>query len=228
MLKFKTGDILTATENIICHQVNVDGVMGGGLALQIASKYPEVEKKYKEYCRENYCSYDALCGESYRVKINDQQEIANCFTQLPNYDTDYQAIKDCFMTLLMICKETNKTICIPYKYGCGIANGDWKVVRKILEDLSTTFQIDIYVYQFETERPFIELDNVEEEILDNAEKILETDYEITDKRISTNNLICVIRDLVDSLEYTQNKFEEYVKDVDENYIRKREEYDNGE
>lgn len=51
MVTIKNGDILESTENIICHQVNVDGIMGGGLARQIASCYPDVEKGYREFCK---------------------------------------------------------------------------------------------------------------------------------------------------------------------------------
>ena len=47
MLINKVGNILNAEESIICHQVNVDGVMGGGLAKQVANAYPNVEKEYK-------------------------------------------------------------------------------------------------------------------------------------------------------------------------------------
>jgi len=147
MLTYKTGDILNATEDIICHQVNCQGIMGGGLAYQIAKTYPDVEEKYKRYCIENMCSYDVLCGESYLVNINDNQEIANCFTQIPNFDTDYEAIEDCFTTLLMICASTNKSICVPYKYGCGIANGDWNIVEKIFEELSNEYKVPIVVYK---------------------------------------------------------------------------------
>lgn len=146
-LIYKQGNILDATENIICHQVNVYGIMGGGLAKQIASRYPNVYEKYYNYCKENFNFYGVLGGESYIVNINENQQIANCFTQLPNFDTDYQAIKDCFTTLLTICKETDKTICIPYKYGCGIANGNWNIVSNIFKKLSNKYGVDITVYK---------------------------------------------------------------------------------
>ena len=38
MLQYKNGDILEAEEKIICHQTNCLGIMGAGLALQIARK----------------------------------------------------------------------------------------------------------------------------------------------------------------------------------------------
>lgn len=149
MLIYKTGDILKATENIICHQVNVDGVMGGGLALQIANAYPEVERLYKNFCE--YCNndYERLKGRVYEIEVENKYTIGNCFTQKPNFDTDYEAIKQVFRGYMIECKNQNTTIAVPFKYGCGIAKGDWNIVSKIFEDLSNEYGIDISVYKLE-------------------------------------------------------------------------------
>ena len=47
MIKIVNGNILNAKENIIVHQVNVQGIMGGGVARQLATKYPNLEKEYR-------------------------------------------------------------------------------------------------------------------------------------------------------------------------------------
>ena len=147
MIIIKSGDILQATENIICHQVNVDGVMGGGLAKQIASAYPDVEKRYKDFCK--YCNndYEKLKGRAYEIEVKNKYVIGNCFTQKPNFDTDYEAVNQVFRGYLIECKENNLTIAVPYKYGCGIANGDWNIVSKIFEDLSNEYGVDITFYK---------------------------------------------------------------------------------
>ena len=45
------GDLLKQDKvDIICHQTNCKGVMGAGIAFQIKRAYPEVFKKYKEFC----------------------------------------------------------------------------------------------------------------------------------------------------------------------------------
>lgn len=149
MLVYKNGDILNATENIICHQVNADGVMGGGLALQIAKLYPEVENKYKKFCRCYNYDYEKLKGNGYMVPIGHLKFIENCFTQKPNFDTDYEALKKCFTYLMQLCKAHSYSICVPYGYGCGIAHGDWNIVSKIFEDLSNEYEVDILVYRLE-------------------------------------------------------------------------------
>lgn len=149
MLIYKKGDILKANENIICHQVNIDGIMGGGLALQIARTYPDVEIKYKKFCRCYNYDYEKLKGNGVIVKIGHLKFIENCFTQKPNFDTDYEALEKCFRYLLELCKYHNYSICIPYMMGCGIANGDWNKVSNILKKLSNEYQINISVYRLE-------------------------------------------------------------------------------
>ncbi len=144
MLINKNGNILESKENLICHQVNEDGVMGGGLAKQIANSYPQIEKNYKRFCidfsRTNIYGHYQLCP------IKENKYIVNCFTQR-NFETNLNDITRVFSKLLELCKKRNFTIAIPYKYGCGIANGDWEEVSKVFEDLSIKHEVDINVYK---------------------------------------------------------------------------------
>lgn len=142
MLIYKKGDILNATEKIICHQVNVQGCMGGGLAKQIATTYPNVERLYQEYCK-NY-DYEILKGDYLIVQVKPNQYIANCFTQKPNFDTDYEALKICFSTLL---NRYRKPIAVPYGYGSGIANGDWAKIENIFKELSEKYKVNMVMYK---------------------------------------------------------------------------------
>ncbi len=145
MIVIKNGDILNANENLICHQVNVDGVMGEGLALQIANKYPQVEKEYKDFVK--FFKNQGLLGQYQAIKINDTQYIVNCFSQRKNLDTEYYYLEVIFKGLFETCKKNNFTIAVPYGYGCGIANGDWEKVLEIFKKLSDEYETDISVYR---------------------------------------------------------------------------------
>lgn len=145
MLIIKKGDILQATENIICHQVNEDGYMGGGLALQVATQYPKVEKEYKTYCD---LYKEDLYGTYLVCKIDDKKYIANCFTQR-NFVTNLKDIEQVFRGLLESCKLNKFTIAIPFKYGCGIAKGNWKEVSELFENLSNEYGVDISIYKLD-------------------------------------------------------------------------------
>lgn len=129
-------DILTVEDGIICHQVNVFGVMGAGLALKIKYKWPNVFNKYKEYCQ--VANKKTLLGSVLVVDINDNLSVANIFSQ---YDfgrntgchTDYDELDQCLRTLVSIAAELNKPIYLPYKLGCGLAGGDWDIVAYLIE-----------------------------------------------------------------------------------------------
>ena len=148
MLIHKTGDILKANENIICHQVNEDGVMGGGLALQVATQYPLVESRYKELCLG--ITKDNLYGQYQVCKIGDKKYIANCFTQR-DFVTNLKDIEEVFRGLLENCKLNEFSICVPFNYGCGIAKGNWEEVSSLFEKLSNEYEVDISVYRLENE-----------------------------------------------------------------------------
>lgn len=145
MVTFVKGDLLNADVDIICHQVNLQGVMGGGLAYQIAKKYPNTEKAYKKYCdKKSKDLGDCL------ITYEDDFLIANCFSQEENFDTNYEAVYYCFIKVKELADEVYKDygeiykIGIPFKYGCGIANGDWD---KVLEIITKVFEDnDVLIY----------------------------------------------------------------------------------
>ena len=87
MVRKKIGNILYCTEDIIVHRVNVMGVMGGGLARQLADHYPGLEKAYAIYCKLHNNRFIDLCGDVFYYK--DGKIIANIFSQIENFDTSY-------------------------------------------------------------------------------------------------------------------------------------------
>ena len=135
--KIIKGDLLDANADIICHQVNLQGVMGGGLALSIATKYPSVNKTYEDYKPKKL-------GEVCMV-YTDDFIVANCFSQTEDFNTDYNALRVCLLKVrkyMLDCEY--RTIAIPYKYGCGIANGDWQTVFDIFNDVFSDYELLIY------------------------------------------------------------------------------------
>lgn len=145
MVKIVDGDLLKAKENIICHQCNTEGLFGGGLAYSIKQFYPICEKQTMEFVN---VKKDNLLGNYYLyVKKKDNKIIANCFTQNEDYTTNYEALKKCFTKLKENCIDMKQTIAIPYNYGCGIANGNWDIVYKIIEDIFNDYDVTLYRLQ---------------------------------------------------------------------------------
>lgn len=132
--KIIKGDLLETNADIICHQVNLQGVMGGGLALSIARKYPNVNKVYKDYKQKKL-------GEVCMV-YTDDFIVANCFSQTEDFNTDYKALRVCLLKVRKYMSHCGyRTVAIPYKYGCGIANGDWETVFNIFKDVFLGYEL---------------------------------------------------------------------------------------
>lgn len=143
MVKIVNGDILNCTEEIIIHQVNVAGVMGGGVARQLTDKYKSLEEAYAEYCKEHNNRYIDLCGDVFYYKTTDKI-IANMFSQRENFDTDYFNMEIALKDILNFAKENKLSVCIPYGIGCGIANGDWNTVLSIIDKVFKDYKVTLY------------------------------------------------------------------------------------
>ena len=96
--------------------------------------------------------YDFKLG-AFKPDPNTELIIANCFSQkkvclkcaegkniskgIPVMDskieplTEYNALKTCFDIIYL--NNPTATLYVPFLYGCGIAGGDWEIVKKIFE-----------------------------------------------------------------------------------------------
>ena len=146
MIYNMNGNILNCEQKYIIHQVNCQGNMGAGLAKQLANKYPEIIKPYKDTCLKNLQS--KLLGEVLKTKTKDGKIILNIFGQgyygAGSKQTNYNALIN---GLTKIFLNANGDVAIPYKIGCGLAGGNWTKVYKIIEILAEDFKYNIYIYK---------------------------------------------------------------------------------
>lgn len=149
MIKIIKGDILEASEDVIAHQVNCQGVMGSGVAKQIKEKYPEVYKKYKNYVN-NFEFKSLLLGNCQIVETTKEKYIANLFGQfgygIKEQQTNYKALEESLFSLKVSAKDNHKTLALPFKIGCGRGGGDWDIVYKIIEDVFQDYDVTLYQY----------------------------------------------------------------------------------
>jgi O-acetyl-ADP-ribose deacetylase (regulator of RNase III) len=146
MVKIVEADILTAKENIICHQVNCMGIMGGGLARQIKEKFPIVFEEYITFLKEN--GSKKSLGRCNAVAISSEGYIANLFGQYDcgtnRVQTDYDALDSALNALEELCDITGYSVAIPYNLGCGLAGGDWNIVSKMIEEIFKDTKVTLY------------------------------------------------------------------------------------
>ncbi|MDR2964192.1 MAG: macro domain-containing protein [Treponema sp.] len=149
MVKNTKGDLLkwVGVSQVIAHQTNCLGIMGGGVAAQIKSRYPEVYAEYKKFCTAN----KSLLGQCQLVELNSGKGfIANLFGQQgvgPGRATDYDGLQKALGNLANQMREKGLTsVAFPYKLGCGLAGGDWKVVEPMITKLFSEFDTTIVEY----------------------------------------------------------------------------------
>ena len=146
------GDLLEADADIICHQVNCQGVMGAGVAKQIADKWPYVKKEYVKFCNSKKLKQNLL-GEVQLVAANGglqkkgDQLILNIFGQFyyghDGVYTDYSALTHAFREMNRLYK--GRTLAFPYGFGCGLAGGDWQDVEPMIVRLLPDCDVKIYL-----------------------------------------------------------------------------------
>lgn len=143
MVNLVRGNLLEAPESIIIHGCNCWHTMGGGVARYIAEKYPEAYMADK-----NTPLGDAKKLGKYSFAIVDEKTIVNAYTQFDfGTDTrklDYNALVDVMERIFY--DFTDDTVAMP-KIGCGLAGGDWRIVRAILESAAEKHTRTIMVYE---------------------------------------------------------------------------------
>lgn len=148
MVKIKKGNLLKAREDIIVHQVNVQGIMGAGVARQLSLKYPEIEKYYSNYCKKYKNDYSLLKGQVVPfTSKTDHKLIFNIFSQTPNFKTDYEMFRHCIREVRFIAQEFKLKVAMPYKIGCGIANGDWNIISNIIMEEFRGYKVTLYLLE---------------------------------------------------------------------------------
>lgn len=149
MIKHIKCDIFKSGADVICHQVNCQGVMGSGIAKQVREKYPNNYKNYCIMCKEFKPS--ELLGRVFCGKVSDKFIIANLFAQENfGYDgkcyTDYNALRKCLNVVAN--NSSHKTIAIPYLMGCYRGGGDWNVVYQMIEEVFADSDCEILICEY--------------------------------------------------------------------------------
>ncbi|MEY8352364.1 appr-1-p processing [Lachnospiraceae bacterium 54-53] len=165
MLKYCSGDIFTSEADIICHQVNCQGVFGRGMAGLIKKMFPEVEKTYKVITKQWQEQAGGKTSELLgRVSAQPVEMdgrwflIANLYGQ-DDYGkdgvyTDYKALEQAVQEIRDFVEVRNKreTVAFPYKIGCGYAGGDWETVRAIIERVFEGCEGEVQIWSNDTDK----------------------------------------------------------------------------
>ena len=153
MIKEMNCDMLEAPIDIGSQCVNCHCRMASGLALSIKKQYPEV---YQDDLQTEPGDRSKL-GTVRIVKLENPRGqlayVANCYAQF-NFGTEkrqvnYEAIYKCFEILKVYIEQNGLVLGIPFRMGCGLAGGDWRIVRSMIDVVFGDLEKDVLICKIE-------------------------------------------------------------------------------
>lgn len=153
VIKIIHKDLLKSTCNFIVHQVNCQGTMGKGIALQIAKQFPYATHWYKNKVALAKEKNISLLGQIQVISITgkDRQYLVNLFGQ--NYygkgvQTDLTALRQGLLKVRALAEPSGLSVALPYNLGCGLGGEKWENVYPIIEDIFGNTNIDVEICEY--------------------------------------------------------------------------------
>lgn len=156
-IQYKVSKLVSVHNEAIIHGCNAQGVMGSGFAKFLRDLYPAIYDPYAHYCK-----YNEALGKIVPVHYHDFSIINAITQQLYGRNPDfryvsYLAIRTCFA-------EANK-LCHTHQYrklnmpmiGAGLANGDWRIISRLIEEECTLVQPVVWVEDVQKMTKLMEL-----------------------------------------------------------------------
>lgn len=140
-MNHKVGYLLAEVKRgVIVHQVNAQGVMGGGIALAIRTKWPQVWEEYYKAIRPDQPDKGfGYMGSVIYVQVEPELWVANIVGQQfygrePGKQyTSYEALRMGLASVSHFAENYGLDAHYP-TIGCGLGGGDWTIVSKLIDD----------------------------------------------------------------------------------------------
>lgn len=154
-IKFIEGDLLDSKTDVICHQVNGQGVFNSGVAKCIREKYPNVYQDYKEYCKILDLYEKSKLGLIHMSSIGNNRFVCNLFGQDKyGYDgkryTSYDAVHDGLEALknhMLLNKLTS--VSFPYRMSSFRGGANWEIIYCMICEVFKDTYINIEIWKLE-------------------------------------------------------------------------------
>ena len=145
--------------NVIAHSCNTRHIMGAGIAKQIKDRYPQAyEADWKAF----NSNYGVTLGKFSKAEISDRKYIYNMYTQATigtgrevDYEKFWQALKRVEQDLYAMNVAKHEydgspppTLGLPYGISCGLAGGNWGIIKAMIEDIFLDSPIKCYIVRY--------------------------------------------------------------------------------
>ncbi|MFD2879815.1 Appr-1-p processing protein [Paenibacillus rhizoplanae] len=122
-------------------------MMGSGIAKILRDRYPNLYPEYKKSIatstRQRICSDIA----SWCRRARSTRRICSASLTMEGAKTrytDYAALEKALATLKTEAKAKGLSVALPYNIGCGLANGEWSVVERIIGTVFEDYEVTLY------------------------------------------------------------------------------------
>ena len=153
MVNYFHGDLFQSDCNVVCHQCNCRGAYNAGIAKVVRNLYPQA---YMVFMR-RYRTGNSKLGEidvvpcawivgKMRYVINMYSQ--DTFAERHKRHTDYNAFQECLNKIKYFANNhPGVKIGFPTKIGCGLAGGDWDIVRKMIDNTFADSKYNVEIWE---------------------------------------------------------------------------------
>ncbi|MBQ2188090.1 MAG: macro domain-containing protein [Bacteroidales bacterium] len=147
MIRYTKGNILDSNAMALVNTVNLEGVMGKGIALQFKKQFPNNYKLYKKACEDKIIGIGKLFVTKEQTMFG-VKTIINFPTKTDwRKPSEYFYIEAGLDDLIRVINDYQiDSIAIP-PLGAGNGGLNWEHVKSILENKLATLAIDINIYE---------------------------------------------------------------------------------
>lgn len=156
MIEYIKGDLLSWPNNInvILHGCNTQGKMKSGLAKQISEKYPkavEVDQYALKYGENKLGRFSvAILDDEKRIINGYIQDEIGTEKRRVNYESLYQILEMLEQILSNANKNEGKNYILGIPaIGCGLAGGDIRILKAMLEVVFKESELKVYFVEYE-------------------------------------------------------------------------------
>jgi O-acetyl-ADP-ribose deacetylase (regulator of RNase III) len=142
---YKLGDLFASGERCYIHGCNTHGIMGSGIAKTMRDQHPPAFAAYYDaYTASGLQLGEVIWAESNGVLIGNAITQKDFGRNSRVVYCDYHAIRTAIRTVNQRVAGEFETVGLP-QIGAGLANGDWTIIAKIIEDEAKDFTPVVYI-----------------------------------------------------------------------------------
>lgn len=139
----QTGDVFTTDARAIGHGVNVDGVMGSGIAVQFRERFPEMYDEYRKLCK----SGELAPGGIMVFEVAPKLYVYNIASQdRPGANATYEWLAEGIRQAVKIAEADGLTKFAIPRIGSGIGGLNERQVETLIADIIAPSRVNVEIW----------------------------------------------------------------------------------